>query len=124
MSQQQELGQEPVTYGHDAIECALGIWRDGWKQSTRINLPESWRAEYALAVRRVLTELQGLWTMQKLMTWYYHELPEMDRLLDELVHAPSGHLLKYSVIEDAAYWRRAWQLLPAAPEGHDDGPAL
>jgi hypothetical protein len=122
MSQQQE--PEPAaTYGHDIIEHALGLWRDGWKQSKHISLPESWRAEYALAVQRVLAEMQGLSTMQELMAWYHHEPPGVDRLLDELVHAPSGHLLKHCVIEDAAYWRRAQQLLPTAQEGHDDGPA-
>jgi hypothetical protein len=110
MSQEQEPGLE-ATYGHEAIEHALGLWRDGWKQSKHISLPVSWRVEYALAVRRALAELQGLSTMQELMAWYHHEPPEVDRLLDDLVLAPSGHLLKYSVIEDAAYWRRAQQLL-------------
>jgi hypothetical protein len=121
MSQQQEPGPD-APYNRDAIEHALGLWRDGWKQSTHISLPESWREEYALAVQRVLAGLQGLSTMQEMMAWYRHEPPEMARLLDELVHAPSGHLLKYGVIEDAAYWRRARQLLrKQATEGeHDD----
>jgi hypothetical protein len=110
-----EPGLEPglvVAYSHEAIELALRLWRDGYKQSTRVRLPEAWRAEYDQAVQRVLAELQRLATMQELVTWYYHEPPEMDALLDELMQAPSGRLLNYSVIEDAAYWRRARQLVP------------
>jgi hypothetical protein len=122
MSEQQ--GPELGTHSHEAIELALGLWREGWRQFTGIRLPEALRAEYDQAVQRVLAELQERSTMEELVTWYYHEPPELDALLDELVHAPSGHQLNYGVIEDAAYWRRARQLMPGADTEGNNGAGI
>ena len=99
---------------HEAIEDALALWRDGWKQTRRPNLPAAWRAEYLGAVAAVYTTaLQQYTTMAELVAAYYASPPVAEATVEQVLHPASGHILNAGLVEDAAYWRRARQLLQA-----------
>jgi len=118
---------QPVpTPSHEAIEYAMGFWRDGWKQADNLVMPLDWRAEYWGAVAAVLPTLQQYTTMPELVTAYFPPPPAVHKAVERVRFPASGHILNFGIVEDAAYWRRLQQLQAAAagidehsPHGHN-----
>lgn len=104
-------GQAPPS--REAIEHALALWRDGWKQTRRPNLPAEWRAEYRNAVVTVAPALQQYTTMAELVAAYFASPSVAEATVEQVIYPASGHILNAGLVEDAAYWRRARQLLRA-----------
>ena len=94
---------------------ALDLWRAGERNVTRRALDSDWRADYQAAVKAAVAHLQRYTTMAELVTTYF-DLDE-DAWLDALCRRPSGRILHVADVEDAAYWRRAQQLITAAADG-------
>ncbi len=90
---------------------ALGFWRAGERNVTRRMLTSDWRDDYQAAVDAALAYLQRYTTMAELLSAYF-DLDE-DAWLDALCRRPSGRILNFGDVEDAAYWRRAQQLITA-----------
>jgi hypothetical protein len=91
---------------------ALDLWRAGERNVTRGTLSSDWRDDYQDAVQAALAHLQRLTTMAELVSTYF-DLDD-DAWLDALCRRPSGRILNFGDVEDAAYWRRAQQLITAA----------
>lgn len=68
-----------------------------------------WGYDAAIAAVAVL---QGYTTMAEVIVAYYDL--EDDAWLDALCRRPSGRILNFGDVEDAAYWRRAQQVITAA----------
>ena len=96
-----------------AIENALGLWRDGWNQARNPALPVAWRGEYLLAINATTVVLETRTTMDELVAWYYRTPAELERVLDAVTCPASGHILNVGIVEDAAFWYRARQLIEA-----------
>lgn len=94
-------------YGRDAIEQALKLWREGWKQARRLDLSMDMRAGYLGALAAVVATLETCHTMQELCESYYHQPPAVAQILDVVTITTDGHILNRGTVEDAAYWRRA-----------------
>ncbi len=97
---------------------ALDLWRAGERNVTRWTLTKAWRADYQDAVDAALAHLQRYSTMVELVTAYF-DLDD-DTWLDALCRRPSGRVLNFGNVEDAAYWRRVQQLITAAVGGSGD----
>ena|SRR5690348_11418004 len=110
-------------YGRDAVEHALSLWREGWKQAHRSDQPVEWYADYLAAVASVADRLRSRRTMQELCAWYYHTppIPEVARALDTVIHTAGGRVLNRGTVEDAAYWRRARELAAASSDAGASG---
>ncbi len=93
---------------------ALDLWRAGERNVTRRTLTSDWRADYEDVVQAAVAYLQRLTTMAELVSTYF-DLDD-DAWLDALCRRPSGRILNFGDVEDAAYWRRAQQLIMAAAE--------
>jgi hypothetical protein len=91
---------------------ALDLWRAGERNVTRRTLTADWRAEYEDAVNAAVAHLHRCTTMVELVTNYFDR--EDDAWLEALCRPPSGRILNVGDVEDAAYWRRARQLISAA----------
>jgi len=91
---------------------ALDLWRIGERNVTRRRLSSDWHEDYQDAVDAALTHLQRYTTMAELVAVYF-DLDD-DAWLDALCRRPSGRILNFGNVEDAAYWRRAQQLITAA----------
>lgn len=100
---------------HGRTADALDLWRSGERNVTRRMLDTDWREEYADAVQAAVAHLRCLTTMAELVSAYY-DLDD-DDWLDALCRRPSGRILNFGDVEDAAYWRRAQQLIAAAAGG-------
>jgi len=94
---------------------ALDLWRAGERHVTRWTLAKEWRADYQDAVQAAVAYLQRYTTMAELVATYF-DLDD-DAWLDALCRRPSGRILNFGDVEDAAYWRRAQQLIAAAAAG-------
>ena len=94
---------------------ALDLWRAGERHVTRWTLDPDWRADYQAAVKAAVAHLQRYSTMGELVSSYF-DLDD-DAWLDALCQRPSGRILNFGDVEDAAYWRRAQQLITAAVGG-------
>jgi len=94
---------------------ALDLWRAGERNVTRWTLEKDWRDDYQIAVDAALAHLQRYTTMVELVSSYF-DLDD-DAWLDVLCRRPSGRILNFGDVEDAAYWRRAQQLITAAAGG-------
>ena len=94
---------------------ALDLWRAGERNVSRRTLNADWRADYQDAVEAALAHLQRHSTMAELVTGYFDL--DGDAWLDALCRRPSGRVLNFGNVEDAAYWRRARQLIDAAAAG-------
>jgi hypothetical protein len=94
---------------------ALDLWRAGERNVSRRTLNADWRDDYQAAVDAALAHLQQYTTMAELVTAYF-DLDE-DAWLEALCRRPSGRILNFGDVEDAAYWRRAQQLIAAAVGG-------
>jgi len=90
---------------------ALDLWRAGERNVTRRTLSSDWRDDYEDAVKAAVAHLQRYTTMAQLVCTYF-DLD--DGWLDTLCRRSSGRILNFGDVEDAAYWRRAQQLITAA----------
>ncbi len=97
---------------------ALDLWRAGERNVTRRTLTSDWRADYQAAVDAALAHLQQYSTMGELVSSYF-DLDD-DAWLDALCRRPSGRILNFGNVEDAAYWRRAQQLITVAVGGSSE----
>jgi len=91
---------------------ALDLWRAGERHVTRWTLAKAWRADYQDAVDAALAHLQRYTTMAALVSSYFYL--DDDGWLEALCRRPSGRILNFGNVEDAAYWRRVQQLITAA----------
>jgi hypothetical protein len=96
---------------HSRTADALDLWRAGERNVTRRTLNRDWRDDYLAAVDAALDRLQGYVTMAELVSAYFDL--EQGAWLETLCQRPSGRVLNYGDVEDAAYWRRCQQLLAA-----------
>jgi len=94
---------------------ALDLWRAGDRNVSRRTLTSDWRDDYEAAVDAALAHLQRHSTMAELVSAYF-DLDD-DAWLDALCRRPSGRILNFGDVEDAAYWRRAQQLIMAVAGG-------
>lgn len=97
---------------------ALDLWRAGERHVTRRLLTADWREDDQAAVQAALLHLQRYATMAELLVAYF-DLGD-DAWLDALCRPPSGRILNVGDVEDAAYWRRARQIIGAAAAGEGD----
>ncbi|MGI8551906.1 MAG: hypothetical protein ACR2PL_14140 [Dehalococcoidia bacterium] len=94
---------------------ALDLWRAGERNVTRRTLSSDWRADYQAAVDAALAHLQRYSTLVELVSSYF-DLDD-DAWLDTLCHRPSGRILNFGDVEDAAYWRRMQELITTSADG-------
>src|SRR5262249_5887023 len=114
---------QPVpTPSHEAIEYAMGFWRDGWKQADNLVMSLDWRTEYWGAVAAVLPALQQYTTMRELVAAYFPPPAAVHSAVQHARYPASGHILNGGIVEDAAYWRRLQQLQAAATERDEHPP--
>lgn len=107
----------PRHYSADAIEHALGLWRDGWQQTRRLNLPEAWRQDYdRAATAAAIAGLHDCQTMQDLLERYYHGDRVMDPVIKGAIQDAADHdrLLNWGLVEDSAFWLRYCRLVGRA----------
>ena len=97
---------------------ALDLWRAGERNVTRWMLAKDWRDDYEDAVKAAVAHLQRYTTMAELVSAYF-DLDD-DTWLDALCRRSSGRILNFGDVEDAAYWRRAQQLITAAAGGSSE----
>ncbi len=102
---------------HSRTADALDLWRAGERNVTRWTLSADWHDDYEDAVDAALAHLQRLTTMADLVSTYF-DLDD-DAWLDALCRRPSGRILNFGDVEDAAYWRRAQQLITAAASSRE-----
>jgi hypothetical protein len=116
------MTQPMSTHSHEAIEHAMGIWRDGWQQAGNPVMSLDWRTEYCDAVAAVLPALKQYTTMQELVDAYFPPPPAVHTAVERVLRPASGHMLNFSIVEDAAYWRRLQQLQTAMVERGQSDP--
>ncbi len=100
---------------HSSTADALDLWRAGERNITRRMLTADWRDDYEDAVKAAVAHLQRYRTMAELVSMYFDL--DGDDWLDALCRQPSGRIVNVGDVEDAAYWRRAQQLIAAAAGG-------
>ncbi len=100
---------------HGDREHALDLWRAG-ERLLRRKLSPGWVADYERAVTSMLDNLQRHTTLAALVQTYFDDSPtaEKDARLAAACHTRSGRVLTLGIVEDAAYWRRAQQLIATA----------
>jgi len=101
---------------HSAIEAALAFWREGARLLAQATAPVL-RPAYEAAVGRVLARLQRCTTMAELVAFYGAADAEKLRWLETVCGTPDGGPLNDVLVEDAAFWRRAQQLIAANQDG-------
>jgi hypothetical protein len=102
------------THGQLSTEEALALWRDGWRQTHRSNLPLEWVLDYERAVCAVeIVGLRDCHTMADLLARYYDSESLLAPVIQTALHdsADHGRLLNAGLVEDAAFWRRCRVLL-------------
>ncbi|MGI8913960.1 MAG: hypothetical protein ACR2JY_09330 [Chloroflexota bacterium] len=79
-------------------------------------LSPGWVADYERAVTLTLDDLQRHTTLDELVQAYFDDAPiaDKDAWLAAVCHTRSGRVLNVGIVEDAAYWRRAQQLIATA----------
>ena len=100
---------------HGDREHALDLWRNG-ERLLRRKLSPGWVTDYERAVALILDDLQRYTTLAALVQAYFDDAPasaEAARLA-AACHTQSGRMLNVGIVEDAAYWRRAQQLIAMA----------
>ena len=103
------MSETPERYSAFALEEALELWRGGWKQTQRPELPPEWRRDYELAATAVeLVSLRVCHTMQDLLRYYYREDKQLEPAIRGAVRdaADHGRILNHGLVEDAAFWQR------------------
>ncbi len=106
---------------HSRTADALDLWRAGERNVTRRTLTSDWRDDYQAAVDAAVAHLQGYITMAELVSTYFDL--DNDGWLDALCRRPSGRILNFGDVEDAAYWRRAQQLIAAVVDSSGEQSA-
>ena len=116
----QEPNQRPQRhYTAATLEDALGLWRDGWKQTRRQDLPPEWRHDYELAATAVeLVGLRECQTMQDLLRLYYQGDRQLEPVIRGATRDAADHerLLNWGLVEDAAFWLRYRTLVGRAAQ--------
>lgn len=101
---------------HFHAEQALGLWR-GAEAYLDTQMQPGWAEDYETAINLALDFLQRYSTMQELLTAYFFSENRMIEGKDWLdavcssVYEDSSHYLNSGIVEDAAYFRRAKQLI-------------
>jgi len=92
----------------------LGLWRDGERLLRRPMAP-GWREDYERAITTALHHLQRYRTMPELLAAYFDDTRASgkDAWLDSACRAGVERVLNSGIVEDAAFWRRARQLIAA-----------
>ncbi len=99
------------------IEYAIGLWRDGARLlSGRVST--GWADDYERAVAAAVEHLGAYGTMTELVAAYFDDAAAV--WLAPLCHPVNGRELSYGIVEDAAFWRRAQELI-AGRQGADEG---
>ncbi len=100
---------------HGDLEHAIDLWRSG-EHLLRRKLTPGWVTEYERAVALTLDDLQRYVTLAALVQAYFDDSPtsDTDAWLAAACHTQSGRVLNLGIVEDAAYWRRAQQLIATA----------
>ncbi len=93
---------------HEQHEQAVALWRTGERLARRRWAPE-WPRDYEAAIVAAVAVLQRYRTMDQLVAAYFDDAG--DNWVEPLCRLPSGRVLSYGVVEDAAYWRRLQQLI-------------
>lgn len=115
MSSQDTQAQKQ--YSALALEEALELWRSGYKQTRRPDLPEAWRRDYELAATAVeLVGLRDCHTMQDLLRAYYDRERQLEPVIRGAIQDAADHdrLLNWGLVEDAAFWLRYRTLISRA----------
>lgn len=99
----------------DRTADAMDLWRAGERNVARRTLTSDWRDDYRVAIDLALAHLQRYTTMVELVSTYFDL--EDDAWLDALCRPASGRILNFGDVEDAAYWRRAQQLIAVVTGG-------
>lgn len=96
---------------------AFARWRAGSHQLHYYRTPER-RLPYEQAVARALAYLQRFQTMEELLQAYLDEgAPEAKDWLVAACSIEGSRPLSAPVVEDAAFWRRAQQLIAGKVQG-------
>ncbi len=100
---------------HGDREHALDLWRGG-ERLLRRKLTPGWVTDYERAVALTLDDLQRYVTLAALVQAYFDDSPasDTDAWLAAACHTQSGRVLNVGIVEDAAYWPRAQQLIATA----------
>lgn len=106
--------------GREQREHALRLWREGARLASAFRYDAGLAEEYARAVAAVVAHVRTYVTMDELLARYYRHDAALDAALERAIHPPSGRVLKYNVVEDAAFWRRARYLIAAGTGGLAD----
>jgi hypothetical protein len=91
------------------VEATLEHWRNAERFLCRPAVDPARRAAYERAVATALGRLRGYTTLAQLMDAYFNDRLELDDL-----HR-GEHALNAGLVEDAAFWRRAQELLAQCP---------
>jgi hypothetical protein len=102
---------------HGDVEEALDLWRGG-ERLLRRKLTPGWVTDYEHAVARALAHLQRHATLDELVRVYFDDAhaADPDDWLATACQTASGRVLNQGIVEDAAYWRRAQQLIAAVAQ--------
>lgn len=110
-----EAGKEltmPDGAPHEEHEQAVRAWRAGENRSHQRRSPD-WQRDYDAAIAAAVSVLHRYHTMNDLISAYFDDA--VDDSIEPLCRLPNGRVLNFSIVEDAAYWRRLQQLLGAQP---------
>ncbi|MGI8915749.1 MAG: hypothetical protein ACR2JY_18525 [Chloroflexota bacterium] len=93
---------------HPRHENAVSLWRAGEKLAHR-RQADDWQRDYDAAIAAAVVMLHRYHTLDALITAYFDDA--VDDALEPLCRLPSGRVLNFAIVEDAAYWRRLQQLV-------------
>lgn len=91
-----------------AIEYAIGLWRDGARLLRR-RVATGWADDYERAVAAAVEHLRAYATMAELVDAYFDDTAAV--WLTPLCHPSASRELSYGIVEDAAFWRRAREMV-------------
>lgn len=99
----------------EEIAYAMGLWREGERLLQQHATP-GWREDYAQAAARALAHLAPYSTVAELVIAYFDDAASGDkeRWLVAACRTESGRILNEGIVEDAAFWRRAQELIAAS----------
>ncbi len=99
---------------HGDLEHAIDRWRGG-ERLLRRKLTPGWVTDYERVVALTLDNLQCYTTLVTLVQAYFDDAPTDNAVrLAAACHTHSSRPLNRGIVEDAAYWRRAQQLIVTA----------
>ena len=96
---------------YPARKNTVHFWRAGEKMA-RQQRTSDWQSDYDAAIASAVVVLGRYHTMDSLIAAYFDDTVD-DDWVESLCRLRSGRVLSFSIVEDAAYWRRLKQLLSA-----------